>query len=56
VSDRPYRAGLEVDAALGQLRAGSGSQWDAEVVDAMIDLIDSGALARVAESVVLPLA
>lgn len=56
VSDRPYRAGLEVDAALGQLRAGSGSQWDAEVVDAMLDLIDSGALARVADSVVLPLA
>jgi putative two-component system response regulator len=56
VSDRPYRAGLEVDAALGQLRIGSGSQWDAEVVDAMLDLIDSGALARVADAVVLPLA
>jgi putative two-component system response regulator len=51
-SDRPYRAGLERDAALAQLRAGSGSQWDAEVVGAMIHLIDSGALARVADSVV----
>jgi putative two-component system response regulator len=56
VSDRPYRAGLEVDAALGQLRAGAGSQWDAEVAGAMLHLIDTGALARVAESVVLPLA
>lgn len=56
VSDRPYRAGLEVDAALGQLRAGSGSQWDGEVASAMLHLIDSGALARVAESVVLPVA
>lgn len=56
VSDRPYRAGLEVDDALGQLRSGSGSQWDGEVVGAMLHLIDSGALARVAESVVLPVA
>jgi putative two-component system response regulator len=51
-SDRPYRAGLERDAALAQLRAGAGSQWDADVVGAMLHLIDSGALARVADSVV----
>ena len=54
VSDRPYRVGLEMDDALGQLRAGSGSQWDAEVAGAMLHLIDTGAIARVAASVVLP--
>jgi HD-GYP domain-containing protein (c-di-GMP phosphodiesterase class II) len=56
VSDRPYRAGLEPDNALAQLRSGAGAQWDGEVVGAMLHLIDSGALARVAESVVLPVA
>lgn len=56
VSDRPYRAGLEIDDALGRLRSGAGSQWDAEAVGAMLHLIDSGVLARVAESVSLPVA
>jgi putative two-component system response regulator len=56
VSDRPYRAGLEPENALAQLRSGAGAQWDGEVVGAMLHLIDSGALARVAESVVLPVA
>lgn len=56
VSDRPYRAGLELDDALTQLRSGAGSQWDGEVVGAMLHLIDSGAIARVAESVSLHVA
>jgi putative two-component system response regulator len=55
-SDRPYRARLDLDEALGEVRSGSGSQWDAEVVGALLHLVDSGALARVAESVVLPVA
>jgi putative two-component system response regulator len=51
-SDRPYRARLELDDALGQLKSGSGSQWDTQVVGAMLHLIDTGALARVARSVI----
>jgi putative nucleotidyltransferase with HDIG domain len=33
-SDRPYRAALDPEAALGELLRGRGTQWDAEVVDA----------------------
>jgi putative nucleotidyltransferase with HDIG domain len=33
-SDRPYRAALDPEVALGELMRGRGTQWDAEVVDA----------------------
>ncbi len=33
VSDRPYRKGLPVAEAMRRLRADSGSQFDAEIVD-----------------------
>lgn len=33
-SNRPYRAALEQDVALGELMRGRGTQWEAEVVDA----------------------
>jgi putative nucleotidyltransferase with HDIG domain len=33
-SDRPYRAALDPEVALGELLRGRGTQWDAEVVDA----------------------
>ncbi|MBI2953685.1 MAG: GAF domain-containing protein [Chloroflexi bacterium] len=40
VSDRPYRKALTRDYAIGELRAGAGSQFDAAVVDAFIKAID----------------
>jgi putative nucleotidyltransferase with HDIG domain len=33
-SDRPYRAALDPEVALGELLRGRGTQWDAAVVDA----------------------
>jgi cyclic di-GMP phosphodiesterase len=50
VSDRPYRAGLEEDEAVRRLRAGAGTQWDAGLVRAFLDLLDSGLTRRVTES------
>ena len=47
-SDRPYRLGMPQDVALEKLRAGAGSQWDAEVIEAMQDLISNGVIERVA--------
>jgi polar amino acid transport system substrate-binding protein len=41
-SDRPYRRALSVSAALGELRRGSGTQFDADVVRCLIDLHSRG--------------
>ena len=38
-SHRPYRAGLGIEAALEEIAAGSGSQYDAQVVEACLALI-----------------
>lgn len=38
-SDRPYRAGMPVADALGELRAGAGSQFDPAVVDAFCEVV-----------------
>jgi HD-GYP domain-containing protein (c-di-GMP phosphodiesterase class II) len=35
-SDRPYRQGLSTDEACDILKSGAGSQWDPEVVEALI--------------------
>jgi HD-GYP domain-containing protein (c-di-GMP phosphodiesterase class II) len=37
--DRPYRRGLSVPAALAQLRAGAGSQFDPRLVATFCDAI-----------------
>jgi HD-GYP domain-containing protein (c-di-GMP phosphodiesterase class II) len=37
---RPYRPGLGIDAALAELKRGSGMQYDNTVVDACIKLIE----------------
>jgi putative nucleotidyltransferase with HDIG domain len=37
ISNRPYRAAIAQREAIEILREGRGTQWDAEVVDAMID-------------------
>jgi len=39
-SDRPYRLGMPVEEAVGILRAGKGSQFDPEVVDAFIAVLE----------------
>jgi HD-GYP domain-containing protein (c-di-GMP phosphodiesterase class II) len=37
-TDRPYRAALPLSEALGELRAHRGTQFDPDVVDALIDI------------------
>jgi putative nucleotidyltransferase with HDIG domain len=38
---RPYRTALPPSEAFRRLRAGAGSQWDARIVDAFLDLLDA---------------
>src|SRR4051812_6147491 len=40
--DRPYRSALHPDEALGEIRAGAGSQFDPAVVAALIDALAQG--------------
>ncbi|HEX9371545.1 MAG TPA: HD domain-containing phosphohydrolase [Roseiflexaceae bacterium] len=44
-TDRPYRAALDEAETLGRLRAGRGTQFDPEMLDVFLGLIDSGAIA-----------
>ena len=39
ISKRPYREALPVQAALEELRAGTGTQWDPVVSEAMFDIV-----------------
>ena len=39
-SHRPYRPGLGLDAALGEIRKNRGTCYDADVVDACIKLFE----------------
>jgi putative nucleotidyltransferase with HDIG domain len=41
ISERPYRAAIGQREALAILREGRGTQWDAEVVDAMMTMLDA---------------
>jgi len=50
VSDRPYRAGLDVEEALRRLRGNAGKQWDAELVDVFLVLLDGGLARRITDS------
>lgn len=47
-SDRPYRIALQREEAVSRLRAGAGTQWDAELAAIFLDLIDKGVVERVA--------
>jgi putative two-component system response regulator len=38
-AERPYSRPMTVEAAIERLRAGAGSQWDAQVVQAMIEVL-----------------
>ena len=39
ITPRPYRAALSKEQAIDELRAGSGSTYDPEVVEALLDLL-----------------
>jgi HD-GYP domain-containing protein (c-di-GMP phosphodiesterase class II) len=39
-SDRPYRKAMPVEGALGEIASGTGTQFDPDVVDAFLDLMD----------------
>jgi HD-GYP domain-containing protein (c-di-GMP phosphodiesterase class II) len=39
ITTRPYRRAMTRAAAIAELRAGAGSQFDPEVVDALLDLL-----------------
>jgi HD-GYP domain-containing protein (c-di-GMP phosphodiesterase class II) len=47
-SDRPYRAGMDVQAAIDELKRCSGTQFDPEVVDALVELVARDELAVLA--------
>ncbi|MDQ2909075.1 MAG: HD-GYP domain-containing protein [Candidatus Eremiobacteraeota bacterium] len=39
ISKRPYRGAMSVPAAIEELRAGSGTQWDPVIVTAMLEIV-----------------
>ena len=45
-SDRPYRKGMSCAAALNELQAGAGAQFDRDVVAAMMRVMETEALAQ----------
>jgi HD-GYP domain-containing protein (c-di-GMP phosphodiesterase class II) len=47
-TDRSYRKALPVDDALAELRANAGTQFDPAVVDALVAVVERGALVRTA--------
>jgi HD-GYP domain-containing protein (c-di-GMP phosphodiesterase class II) len=42
-ASRPYREALTPDEAVAELRAGAGTKFDPEVVDALLDLLGHNA-------------
>jgi HD-GYP domain-containing protein (c-di-GMP phosphodiesterase class II) len=42
-SDRPYRGSIGIERALAEIRGGSGTQFDPEVVRVFVDMIEQGA-------------
>ena len=47
ITDRPYRKGLSEEEALKRLREGRGTQWQTELVDLFIDMVERGALPNI---------
>jgi HD-GYP domain-containing protein (c-di-GMP phosphodiesterase class II) len=41
-TDRPYRKTLPLDVVLGEFKKGSGSQWDARVVEQLLSMLSGG--------------
>jgi HD-GYP domain-containing protein (c-di-GMP phosphodiesterase class II) len=48
-TDRPYRKALSFDAAVDEIRRNSGTQFDANVVEAFLGALDDVAFERLAE-------
>jgi len=46
ISKRPYRQALTVPHALDELRAGVGTQWDAVIVETMLEIVQPNGVAR----------
>jgi PAS domain S-box-containing protein len=46
LSDRSYRAAMSVDEAVGVMKAGRGTQFDPEIVDALLDHLDEALVVR----------
>ena len=44
-TDRPYRAAMSREEAVSILRDGAGSQWDARIVQVMLESIEEGLIA-----------
>lgn len=38
-SDRPYRRALSEDEAIGELKGGGGTQFDPQVVQALVEIL-----------------
>lgn len=49
VSDRPYREGLSLEAAMREVRVNAGTQFDPVVADTFLKLLDDAALSRKTE-------
>lgn len=49
-SSRPYREAMSVEVAVEELKRCSGSQFDPDIVEIMISLIESGVLDGLLES------
>jgi putative two-component system response regulator len=50
VSDRPYRTGLDVEAARAEMHTSAGTQWDAEMANVFLALLDGGLAGRVTDA------
>ncbi len=47
-SDRPYRAGLGAEESRRRITTGSGTQWDPDLVEHFLALVDDGTIDRLA--------
>ena len=50
-SDRPYRAGMDLDRARAILQDGKGSQWDPAIVEALFRVLDARTIDQVDTSI-----
>jgi HD-GYP domain-containing protein (c-di-GMP phosphodiesterase class II) len=48
-SDRPYRRGMKIELAAEELRRNRGSQFDPEVVDLFLHLVEEGKISDIVE-------
>jgi HD-GYP domain-containing protein (c-di-GMP phosphodiesterase class II) len=55
-TDRPYRKALSFEAAIGEIRRNSGTQFDAKIVEAFFVALEDPAFQRLAEDSHAPLA